>query len=266
MMILAMILAGERVIGGTKMDRTMQHFISILDQMIENNQFFAFYFQSPFSLEDIEDMHWDYNIPRNISFYSGVSRGVISDSEWDEVIKFDLDSYYAEVSPCAAETTVYQAAVNARLDRCFTRARFIGTYVKTVKAYPVSLFEGCDDENLDLTEEDFIDKVKELGFDEGDMREVTIRLPLYAYEKANNVGWTCPEYEDEEGEIAHSYDSPLVERAEEVAASFVHEYGEELYAELSSFLREWDVNDLHCGNVGWIGKRFVLIDYAGYHE
>lgn len=247
------------------MDRTMQHFISILDQMIENNKFFAFYFQSPFSIEVEGELQYGYNVPCDISFYSGATRAVISDSEWDEVVKFDLDTYNAEVSPCAAETTVYEAAVNAHLDRCFTRARFIGTYVKTVKAYPLSLFENCDDENLDLAEEDFIDKVKELGFDEGDMREVTIKVPLYAYEKASNVGWTCNEYEDEEGEIAQSYDSPLTERAEEVAASFVHEYGEEVYAELSSFLREWDVNDLHCGNVGWIGDRFVLIDYAGYH-
>lgn len=248
------------------MDRTMQHFISVLDQLIEDNPYFAFYFQSPFSIEVEGSLSYGYKVPRNISFYSGATRGVISDSDWDEIVKFDLDSYYAEVSPCAAEATVYEAAVNACLDRCFTRARFIGTYVKTVKAYPVSLFEGCDDENLDLTEDGFIDKVKELGFDEGDMREVTIKVPLYAYEKASNVGWTCNEYEDEEGEIAQSYDSPLTERAEEVAASFVHEYGEEVYAELSSFLREWDVNDLHCGNVGWIGDRFVLIDYAGYHE
>lgn len=247
------------------MDRTMQHFISILNQMIENNKFFAFYFQSPFSLEDNEGMAWDYNVPRNISFYSGATRAVISDSEWDEVVKFDLDTYESEVSPCAAEAAVYEAAINARLAQCFVKPRFIGTYVKTIKAYPVSLFENCDDECLDLTEDGFIDKVEELGYDEDDMREVTIRLPLYAYEKATNIGCTCDEYEDEEGQIAQSYDSPLTERAEEVAASFVHEYGEGLYAELSSFLREWDINDLHCGNVGWIGDRFVLIDYAGYH-
>lgn len=247
------------------MDRTMQHFISILDQMIENNKFFAFYFQSPFSLEDRDDMHWDYNVPRNISMYCGATRGVIADSNWDEVIKFDFGFCYDDMNLCDIEATIYEAAINARLEKYFVKPRFIGTYVKTVRAYPVVLFEQYDDESFDMSENTFEYVTKEYGYDEGDMCEVTIRLPLYAYEKATNIGCTCDEYADEEGEIAQSYDSPLTERAEEVAASFVHEYGEEIYAELSSFLREWNVNDLHCGNVGWIGKRFVLIDYAGYH-
>lgn len=249
------------------LNNTMQHFISILDQLIENNKFFAFYFQSPFSIEDEDSLSYGYNAPRNISMYCGVTRGVISDSNWDEVVKFDLDTYEDEVSPCAAEVNIYEAAVAANLSKCFAKPRYLGTYVKTVKAYPTSLIYEHDDGDTcyDLSESSFCRMVDELGLSEEDMREITIKLPLYAYEKANNIGFTCDEYEDEEGEIAKSYDSPLMERAEEVAASFVHEYGEIVYAELSSFLLEWNVNDLHCGNIGWIGKRFVLIDYAGYH-
>jgi len=246
------------------MDRTMQHFISILDQLIEDNPYFAFYFQSPFSIEVEGSLSYGYKAPRNISFYSGATRGVISDSEWDEIVKFELSEYEDEVSPCAAEVSIYEAAMQCGLDSYFVRPRYIGTYTKTVKTYPWSAFADYED-TLDLSEEEFETLVEDLDLTDADMREITINLPLYAYEKANNVGWTCPEYEDEEGEIAQSYDSPLKERAEEVAASFVHEYGEVSYAELSSFLNEWCVNDLHCGNVGWIDGRLVLIDYAGYH-
>lgn len=249
------------------LNKTFQHFNSILDQLIEDNSYFAFYFQSPFSIEDEGSLSYGYNAPRNISMYCGATRGVIADADWDEVVKFELDGYEDEVSPCAAEVSIYEAAVAANLSKCFVKPRYLGTYVKTIKAYPASLIYEHDDEDAcyDMSESSFCRMVNEMGLSEEDMREVTIKLPLYAYEKANNVGWTCDEYEDEEGEIAKSYDSPLMERAEEVAASFVHEYGEVVYAELSSFLNEWCVNDLHCGNVGWINGRLVLIDYAGYH-
>ena len=35
--------------------------------------------------------------------------------------------------------------------------------------------------------------------------------------------------------------------------------------ELFEFLNESDINDLHSGNIGYIGNRLVLIDYSGYH-
>lgn len=47
-----------------------------------------------------------------------------------------------------------------------------------------------------------------------------------------------------------------------IAAGF---FGLTLTGKLARFVQENRINDLHSGNVGFIGKRPVLIDFCGYH-
>lgn len=43
-------------------------------------------------------------------------------------------------------------------------------------------------------------------------------------------------------------------------------YGEKIFQKLMSFIKDNEINDLHGGNIGYIGERPVLIDYSGYNN
>lgn len=246
------------------MNKTFQHFISILDDLIEKNEFFQFYFQSPYSLEGGWYLNEIYNAPPTIQLECGATRGTLISCGCDEVVKFNLDSSMEDA--CDYEVSIYEDAVAAKLNECFARCYYLGTYKKSVHTWPASMFEDngrWDDWNF--SEEQFQKFAREEnGLTEEDKCEIVISIPLYAYEKASDIGFFA-ESETADSDIASSYDIPLMERDTEIGANFVHEYGEAFYAALSAFLNEHNVNDIHCGNIGWIGSRFVMIDYAGYH-
>lgn len=244
------------------MDKTFTFYSKVLDTLIENNEFFQYYFQAPYSLIDrsVADMDEAFNCGKyNIEMYFGATRGCIVCDDCDEIIKFDLDT--VEAYACEDELNVYHAAEMCGLSKCFVRARYIGTYTKTIYTYSSYNFDFENDDYF--SEFDFQSMIKK---DALTKCEITIKVPLFAYEKADNISFTSSAIEDEDEKVAKSHNSPLLERSEVIAASFVHEYGETIYEELSNFLIEWDVNDIHYGNIGWVGGRFVLIDYAGYHE
>lgn len=41
-------------------------------------------------------------------------------------------------------------------------------------------------------------------------------------------------------------------------------YGEDYIFRLLSFIKEEEICDLHCGNLGWVGNKPVIVDYAGF--
>lgn len=43
-------------------------------------------------------------------------------------------------------------------------------------------------------------------------------------------------------------------------------YGDDYIFRLLSFIKEEDISDLHDGNLGWIGDRPVIVDYAGFES
>lgn len=49
-------------------------------------------------------------------------------------------------------------------------------------------------------------------------------------------------------------------------ADFIEYYGIEKLSLLNKFIKSFGISDLHGGNLGYVGKRPVIIDYAGYHE
>ena len=247
------------------MKDTMRHFISILDELIENNEFFAFYFQNPWILDSSMELSNAYNAAPDLYLECGASRGTLIDAAFDEVVKYPLSSYEYE-DACETEVAIYNAAIECHLNKYFARPMYLGTYTKTIRTYPAYKIDlACDD--WCVSEKRFRDEVRnKLGLGEEDKCDITIEVPLYAYPKATSIGFTSLELEDDEEAIATSYNSPLSERDEAIAASFVHEYGETAFMELSSFLNEWNVNDIHLGNIGWICGKIVLIDYAGYHN
>lgn len=43
-------------------------------------------------------------------------------------------------------------------------------------------------------------------------------------------------------------------------------YGKQFMRKFEKFTHERQINDLHTSNVGYLGKRPIILDFAGYHE
>ena len=229
-----------------------QHFSKILDKQIQEHPFWAYYYAYPFSMEEV--------CGRNVKVVCGASRGCMIDRNYDWVVKWNLDG--VDTNYCEIEEQMYEKAVAAGVEDCFAPVYFLGTYRTKVWTWP-ALSYADDDWYCDGTDEDFMTWVENNELTEEDMEEVEIELPLWCARKAQDAFDLRSSEESEES--AREYDSPLVERAIEIGAAFVETYGVDMYYELSAFLNENGVNDIHYGNIGMLDGEVVLIDYAGYY-
>ena len=93
-----------------------------------------------------------------------------------------------------------------------------------------------------------------------------MKSPLYAYTRIDNEDFeNCrSDVSNEERIFVKDTHSPLAERSFAVAAAFLHECGKEEFYSLSDFCSEYEINDLHRGNVGYLDGHIVILDYAGY--
>ena len=93
-------------------------------------------------------------------------------------------------------------------------------------------------------------------------------MPLYAYPRVDRYSFTF--LKDEESRIYESQidcvNSPLKGRSKQIAIEFVFRYGMEEYKKLSDFMREWNINDIHYGNVGNFHHSLCILDFAGWHS
>lgn len=242
------------------------HYSNMLDTLLEDTLFFQYYLQSPFSLEEDID-HPCFNLDWYIHF--GATRVCLEDRAYDYVVKTDLSSYneYA----CEKEEYVYAHASEQHLDKYFIEPIYLGTYVRTIRFYDACDIEDCMNNFYYYDEEEFDNKFADNEDDFGSLHDIVIRLPLYAYKRANpyrfdNVYQELGEENEQSEEelIARKFTSPLKDRNLGVAVAFVKQYGEEEYAKLSEFLEDYEVNDLHGGNIADIDGNFIIADYAGY--
>ena len=256
-------------------NEVMKHYSRYLDELIDNSLYFQFYFQAPVSLdadinnswEDLEDV-WNDNIHLNF----GISRGCLVDDEYPFVVKFDVltpcyDDYF---DFCSKEVDFYKDAEKESLSQYFSRASFIGYYNKEIVTYNFDVYgdafnpNGNNEDFLECLQKDIDDRRNaEMSYEK---EKITISIPLYAYERAEPLSYFSASFE--ETTRAHSVykNSPLIMRTDWIGVHFIKEYGEEEYCRLSDFLVKHRINDLHCGNIGEICGKMVLIDYAGYHE
>lgn len=93
------------------------------------------------------------------------------------------------------------------------------------------------------------------------------RWHLYAYKKVEDSFCGFGSFSDEESEIANKYSSsPLGAKSKCVTVGLLRDWGKEKMERLNELCIDWDINDLHGGNVGYLGGKLVIIDYAGYLE
>ena len=97
---------------------------------------------------------------------------------------------------------------------------------------------------------------------------ITIFIPLFAYPKAERYCYTYLNqresnyYKDQ----AYLIPSPLRKRNVQIAMEFIFRYGMDQYKKLTEFMKDYNINDLHFGNIGNIRGNLTIIDYAGYHS
>lgn len=243
-------------------NEVLDHYRTILDEMIDNSDFFASYLQRPQYLpNDILDIN---GLRDNVSFHTGASRACIVDDDYEWCVKFDIEEDWLG-SCCKREVKIYQAATEEGLENSFAEAIYLGDYCRTYDFYDVDKVE-CFTDLYSGDIEEFYAAFESNRESLGEMCPVEVRLPLYAFRRASVKSYYCGRITDEERQLIKSCHSPLWERNQGIAIEFLRDYGFEQYQQLSKFLTRHKVNDVHINNAGWIDGRIVLIDYAGYHD
>lgn len=242
------------------------HFSKILDTMLEYSLFWDTYFQNPTGLEENAEGNIDNPaFPENLRLRFGITRGCLFDENYNYVVKFDVGTDNYGDSPCRREVDIYNAAKLYNLQNYFTEAIYIGIYHKTIQFYDLEKIENriaWFDYDPEIFDKNFMEHEDEFG----DIIPINISIPLYAYPKATEYRYTMFD-KDKESMLeveARSIASPLRKRGLQIAMEFIDKYGVNEYERLTNFLYEYEVNDLHRGNIGSINNELVIIDYAGY--
>lgn len=251
------------------------HFKNILDELIDETNFFKFYFQNPATME--EDVYWedweefDSLYTNSTSLRFGATRGCLIDDTYDWVVKFDLDEA-AEHGTCDDEINFYDHAAQNHLEKYFAQPIYLGRYSKTFKFYNwCDIYEIFEDGYPFFDETWFVDKLQE-AIDNYDLtkKEITITIPLYAYPRAERYDFYQHDYEacqnQETLKKVSDSNSPLIERNSRIGFIFAEKYGEEEFFRLSEFLEEMHIDDLHINNVMEVNGELVITDYSGYRD
>lgn len=179
----------------------------------------------------------DFLQENNMAVFRGATRGAIVPRDENFVIKFDLD-FFDDF--CNTEFKNYQAAKEEELEEFFAEIKPLGEF-----------------NILNVHMKCFVQtKAEEIYEDTAEAQ-----LPFISPD----------DFEDED-----EYYQALYDRDECVcdmnpdrlpygwADRVIDEYGYDEYERLVHFLNEHDINDIHAGNVGFIGRRCIIFDYAGF--
>lgn len=188
-----------------------------------------------FNPTDIKDN--GYNLPDDMHYNWGASRVVVWDDECDYVIKIARGPFDEKYN--VHEVEVYAAAVEEGLEETFA---WCACYIEPVDYGDVSVPGIYVMEFLEGDEEDISQRAYDCG--------------LNNYCETHGITYptsdTCDDYErtvNEDEEIMELVESTMPQ----------HKRG--LF---ERFLIDWNVSDIHCGNVLFRNDTYVICDYAGY--
>ena len=159
-----------------------------------------------------------------LEYTCGESKGVIIASSVDWVIKFTIPNEDRDM--CAREYENYVLAKEAGLAYYFAEMKFL-TAIGGINFYAQEMVE-CDESVDNSLSEKLARHYESIG-----------------EKPEEGVEW---ELLDEVENMS------AVERVDLL-------YGD---AELCRFIEDRHINDLHCGNFGIAGDRYVMIDYSGF--
>ena len=211
------------------------------------------------NVQDAFDGHDYVQVNDDVVMCFGATRCAIVDRNYPYVVKFTVCNDSRVEDPCAREEERYEEAVNAGLSHLFCECQYLGVYEKQYRWFDyddVIAEAGCVDEKDN-------ELWKRIPYK---MENVIVRIALYGYEKAQEFEYSIGEkFTEEEKYICAHNNSPVTERMYYLGVYVLRQYGEKTFDMLCDFCNEWDINDIHGGNVGWIEGKLVLTDYAGYY-
>lgn len=244
------------------------HYTTILDNLIDDYNFFRFYFQSSYSLDEdiVGEYEEGYFREENIDIRFGVSRGCIIDHNFPYVVKFDLDEEQGIYKgTCENEVMIYEAAKLAGFEKYLCEPIYLGEYVRTFEFYPYNEIIRHIDDFYGFNENDFTEKLY-YAMDEGlNTKTITVNIPLYAYPRARKYFLKFDYSNEAKNEVIQN-GSPLTERSSAIGCAFIEEYGKMAFKEFSEFLEEYEVNDIHSGNIMSLNGHLIITDFSGYNE
>lgn len=226
----------------------LAHFKKALDGMLDESWLLRTFLQNPYSRDNI--------YLRNGWLIFGATRATLLTDDCDYVVKFNLD---ADTDDCRREMKLYAEARKVGVAAYFVPVEYLGCYTVTYNWVTWEEFEDIVDKD-----EDAFRKVARQRLPELEPYPITISIPLYAYRIAecdcDLRGAATPE----EAQFLRRHPGPLTDATELVGLNFLRDHGADAYLALTAFCNEWGINDLHKGNVGYIDKKLVITDYAGY--
>lgn len=168
------------------------------------------------------------SMPFPMAFHSGCTQGAFVHEDFNAVIKFEIDS---SERACHFSMVRYKIAQEMGVSAILLPVEFAGESKNGIELYIQPKFKvaHCD---LEWSENRRYNRYNS---------NVNERL---AYKIMRNC-----------------YDSRLSRAWVESA---IRVYGKRFMKRFEEFTRRCEVNDLHQANVGYIGNRPVIIDYAGY--
>jgi hypothetical protein len=181
--------------------------------------------------DSIETYGWDFmdNIgDKGLEFHTGATRGCYTCPDWNYVIKFDL---YKNGTYCQTELRNYERAKFYRVEQVLLpieRHTILDNGIEIYFQTPyTSSYKNCPK-----------DVARELEKAKGAMNPKLF----------NHI---C---------ASMNYDI-----ADRWVARVVQLYGKKFLKSFQEWRKECEVNDLHKGNIGFLGNRPIILDYAGYH-
>lgn len=165
-----------------------------------------------------------------------IGNGYVLKKSIDLIAIDDDNMIESKVDFCALEYQIYQLAREAGVEQFFAEQIRVG-------------------ENVYMQEE------YDETFSEWQKNSVLDNILLQYIEDGNGMRWA------EMHAKAYGLEL-LLDKLESsrAFAFFVSMYDLEDLLKLQRFLEEFDINDLHGGNIAWYGDRLRFIDYGGYHS
>ena len=204
---------------------------------------------------------WDSGVSKLVLIFSGLNFVVkipfVGEEEWEEYYDEETDEYIEEKSKycfypfhldcapdrvidrygsdnwdyCDIEADRYNLASDRGLKECFAKTEFLGW----AQHYPIYIQERAVmfDSDEEKTKRTSNKEFYELDSNKSKVDSLREKSKLYI-----NSVWTL---------------------------DFFFYYGEDMFEALGKFCAEVDIDDLHCGNLGYINGRPCLVDYSSYY-
>ena len=172
---------------------------------------------------------WHTNISRNDFSKTPKNWRFFNDEERCNTFCGASEDENHEWDYCYAETSISEAAIEEGIGKCFAQTELLGL----VGDYPIYIQERCtifDTESSSRRKELYRHRKPS---DYQSLRTIRERIDFWC----GDDDWTL---------------------------DFLHYWGEEVLRILGDFIFDKDINDLHCGNVGYRKGVPVLVDYSGY--